>query len=921
MTFDKFFKEATGGQSPYPYQRQFAEGESIPQLLSVPTGVGKTATAILGWLWRRRTKSESTPRRLVYCLPMRTLVEQTRDCAVMWLGRLGQFAGTVEYTDEAKTRVKSYTLDFGMPPNGIAVHLLMGGAESTAWDEHPERDAILIGTQDMLLSRALNRGYGMSRYRWPMHFGLLNNDCLWVMDETQLMGVGLTTTAQLQGLRSKLATYGVSHSLWMSATLDAEPITTVDHPRPEPDWRRSKLEAQDYSDERVLNLWTAPKPCGSSGVKLTSENAKLADMLKAKGKPKHNATSSYVGVLADEVVAAHQKGTLTLIVVNRVDRAQRLMQAIKDRLEKAEPATDVELVHSRFRPADRDVTQRRALDEDSIPAGGRILVATQAIEAGVDLSATTLFTELAPWPSLVQRFGRCNRRGLCGKEGRPPARVVWVDFDTDDKKAEELALPYSVDELTAARRLLKPDQLPLNDVGPETLSRISFKPEPSVVHTLRRKDLIELWDTTPDLAGNDLDISRFIRDADNNDVQVYWRDWDRAASFGHPPEFRDKREQAARFTAPERQELCSVSIGRIKDFLVALAKQKDFSAWRWNPLDVQERRSDSIAPSQWERVDAGAVRPGMVLVLNSDTGGYDSKLGWKGNTSSFEKHTAKWNGRVEPVTLSDNTAEESMSDDALGRVEQLLSDHLREVAEAAKQLRAAFSSSLVDIPWDAIERAAWWHDVGKAHEAFQTAMHASELIRQRDPDKQQLWAKSGSDKRPDYRVGEQRRRGFRHELASALAWLHQHPDAAQAGLVAYLIAAHHGKVRLSLRSLPNEARPADMTRRFARGIWDQDKLPTVELGNGDVSEPFPINLELMELGESKEGQPSWAARVLKLRDDPEFGPFKLAFLEALLRVADWHGSRSNANSNPNDIGPKPKDSTCRRNAPSRNSPP
>src|SRR5438093_13701498 len=29
----------------------------------------------------------------------------------------------------------------------------------------------------------------MSRYRWPMHFGSLNNDCLWVMDETQLMGV------------------------------------------------------------------------------------------------------------------------------------------------------------------------------------------------------------------------------------------------------------------------------------------------------------------------------------------------------------------------------------------------------------------------------------------------------------------------------------------------------------------------------------------------------------------------------------------------------------------------------------------------------------------------------------------------------------------------------------------------------------
>jgi hypothetical protein len=73
----------------------------------------------------------------------------------------------------------------------------MGGADDGEWDQHPERDAILIGTQDMLLSRVLNRGYGMSRYRWPVHFGLLSNDCLWVMDEVQNMGSGLVTTAQL----------------------------------------------------------------------------------------------------------------------------------------------------------------------------------------------------------------------------------------------------------------------------------------------------------------------------------------------------------------------------------------------------------------------------------------------------------------------------------------------------------------------------------------------------------------------------------------------------------------------------------------------------------------------------------------------------------------------------------------------------
>jgi len=46
----------------------------------------------------------------------------------------------------------------------------------------------------------------MSRFRWPVSLGLLNNDCLWVMDEVQLMGAGLTTTAQLQAFRDRLGT-------------------------------------------------------------------------------------------------------------------------------------------------------------------------------------------------------------------------------------------------------------------------------------------------------------------------------------------------------------------------------------------------------------------------------------------------------------------------------------------------------------------------------------------------------------------------------------------------------------------------------------------------------------------------------------------------------------------------------------------
>src|SRR5580658_330595 len=97
-SFDNFFKAATQrpgnpSRGPFPYQRRLATADSLPQLLDVPTGLGKTAAVILGWLWRRcgapQAVQAQTPRRLVYCLPMRVLVEQTRDEARQWIKQLG----------------------------------------------------------------------------------------------------------------------------------------------------------------------------------------------------------------------------------------------------------------------------------------------------------------------------------------------------------------------------------------------------------------------------------------------------------------------------------------------------------------------------------------------------------------------------------------------------------------------------------------------------------------------------------------------------------------------------------------------------------------------------------------------------------------------------------------------------------------
>ena len=491
--FDEFFRAALGENfAPFDYQHRLAQDpECKSRLINIPTGCGKTAAVVLAWVWNRVAKESSDwPRRLVYCLPMRTLVEQTSDNVEAWLKNL-DLSGKVD------------------------VHILMGGEEKTDWDIHPEREAILIGTQDMLLSRALNRGYGMSRYRWPMHFGLLNNDALWVLDETQLMGVGIETSAQLDAFRhaEEIGARPGCCTWWMSATLDDAQLATVDHPKPTGGWPTIKLEKEDLASPAVRDRFNAKKKIAPAPVVLEATT---------KDDPKP---------MAKFISEQRATSALTLVISNRVSRAQKIYERL---LKDGLPAERTALVHSRFRPPDREA-QEKILHT----AGERVVVATQAVEAGVDISARVLITELALWPALVQRFGRCNRYG----EYPDGAQIFWTDVKPRDEK-DELALPYSTRDLDTARELLAKLG---DDASARSLKeKIDYQVPREIRPVIRRKDLVDLFDTTPDISGNDLDISRYIRDGDDNDVHVYWRE----VPSETPPD--DEPQRGARKSAASR---------------------------------------------------------------------------------------------------------------------------------------------------------------------------------------------------------------------------------------------------------------------------------------------------------------------------------------------------------------------------------
>ena len=768
--FAERFRRAAGFD-PYDYQRELGARAKPPAVIEVPTGSGKTLAVLLPWVC-----DGSAPRRLVYALPMRSLVEQTARVAEDALRRLG---------------------------DDTPVHVLMGGAEVAGWRLDVDRRAVIVGTIDALLSRALNRGYGESRFVWPVSFGLLNNDCRWVFDEVQLMGPARATSAQLDGLRRRLGVAARCETVWMSATIDHEALTTVDHPHDDDTVRLSSADREGPLRHRLAAAKHVQR------VDLTGTAAAKLPM-----------------AIAGAVRERHQAATRSIVVVNRVELAQQIQAALAMLAMRDPDAPRLVLLHSRFRPRDRAARMDEALAEPH--DAGTIVVATQVIEAGVDLSSALLATETAPFSSIVQRVGRCNRAGEY-----PAATVLWLDRGDLDERA---AAPYDARDLAAARAALR--ELEGTSASPSTLEALRpVEERRAATAVLRRRDVVDLFDTAPDLSGTDVDVAPYIRDDDDRTVSVFFRDLGDAAQIALQP-------------AAARDELVGIPIAALKGV----------RKWTFDIVDGQWR-----AMSRTER-----AQPGSIVMLDAGDGGYDAMVGWTG-------------GATGPVGVLPASGElpEAMGADPTSRARAWvpLTEHLAAARTAAEAvvgglgLRGDLAAAVV--------RAAALHDIGKAHPAFQSMLLSAAPPDERDALIGTCWAKSAH---PGGRHG---RRHFRHELASALALQGAGVDGAEADLVRYLVAAHHGRVRMAIRPAPEEELPTGVPTgtRFALGVVEGDVLPAVSTPVGDVAEAC-LDLREMELG--GDGARSWTATSCALRD--LHGPFVLAYLEALVRIADWRAS-------------------------------
>jgi CRISPR-associated endonuclease/helicase Cas3 len=121
----------------------------------------------------------------------------------------------------------------------------------------------------------------------------------------------------------------------------------------------------------------------------------------------------------EAIIEWANKKKRVLVIANTVKQAKDIFKQIKKKVDEnnnySEIRNEIYLLHSQFTFNDREEKEKNLEKKFSNPkpedeSQGKILVATQVVEASLDIDADVLFTEIAPLDSLVQRMGRVLRR-------------------------------------------------------------------------------------------------------------------------------------------------------------------------------------------------------------------------------------------------------------------------------------------------------------------------------------------------------------------------------------------------------------------------------------------------------------------------------------------------------------------------------
>lgn len=450
MELEAFFKKITGF-APYQYQMAVANlllsGKNV--ILTVPTGAGKTWASILPFLYAQNTENFKFPQKMIYSLPLRTLTNSI-------------YSDVTKVLTEKEVIIGKTSIHTGEYKN----------------DEHFESD-IIFSTIDQTLSNFLCFPLSLSKRQANINAGALVGSFL-VFDEFHLLDPKLsmaTTIGMLKTLKN-LCRFCI-----MTATLSEEYLKKLKEAV-----SAEVVSINDFPDDvAIINSLKVP----------VGHEEKKTIFVKDET------------INSQSILNGHKKKTI--VICNRVEKAQQLYNEVINTDLPGIEKTNILCLHSRFFDEDR-----KKKEEDLKRLFGNkneesaILISTQVIEAGMDISCDTMHVEISPINSFLQRAGRCARwEDECGE--------IYVYDILGLEEHEKLEIETATEEEENQRKAINNNYLPYN----KSLCILTYK-KLQGISTLNKDISQRLVDEI--LTNQELNDFTLIRQGDFNraKIQTSW---------------------------------------------------------------------------------------------------------------------------------------------------------------------------------------------------------------------------------------------------------------------------------------------------------------------------------------------------------------------------------------------------------------
>ncbi len=941
--FAAFFR-AVHGVEPFPWQCRLAErviARGWPDALDVPTGAGKTAAIDVAVfhlaLEADRGSEREAPVRIAFVVDRRLVVDEAAERATRIANKLQS------PSDDVLRRVAARLGHLSEREHRpLVVSRLRGGMpREPDWIRTPAQPAVIVSTVDQVGSRLFFRGYGISDSMKPVHAGLLGSDALLFLDEAHLSqpfveSVTSSRGFQEQGAWSENAARAPFHVVTLSATQTARAPRLLQ----KDDEEHPVLGLRLRSSKPVELLPLLEPPDGSEWSRLVAERAwKMSVMGGGRAKA--------MGVVVNRIRRARaifselkrfnaeqQRGDLALLIGRSrpLDRdevlASVLPRVVTNRVQDAS-AKPVIIVATQCIEAGADldfdglVTEIAPLDclrqrfgrvnrSGHHAAAGGIIVASQQVSARSEPDPIYGSALAETW-RLLQENAKARTNGRKAIEvidfGVTEARS-WLPEGKQleaclaPKEHAPILMPVFLEQWACTSPLPVPDpEISFFLHGPES--------GPADAQLVWRADLEsdpEEWfnrvrvcppSTLEAISVPFYEVRTWLRGGASGDVA----DLD----FTPEVEIRDIagaiQRKALRWRGADDTGTQVMGSWRLLpgDLIVVPASYGGCDRWGWNPSDTTPvkdlgelanrkhrgreilRLAPSFAALAWsaespDRSRAGSLRSFLESLTDSTDAASLAEL------SNSEDIPPSWRERLQTsrwrvhrdnegvplaverrVRAEEESGEAVTESDASSQAQKriTLRDHSAGVRDVTERFatQAGLSSALIAD----LKLAAFLHDAGKAHPNFKIWLYGGdELAAINAPP----LAKSGQvSLDPRVRDRAHLPLGARHEVAS-LAVAVRHPRFSEANdpdLVLWLVGTHHG-----------HGRPF-----FPPVDWPSPGSTfSVDLGDGSVT-----SLEMPSISEL-------TARWFELRArlGRRYGPWGLARLEAILRLADHRRS-------------------------------